>query len=269
MSRTVRAVVILALAVVVVGLAGLALVYAFFRPDPPKVYHYPKRTVDLAPGVVTPQEITATATPQPDGSVAVEQTLVFEATEESADVVVLRSSGVELGWVSDERRGRYWVSPTVSEVRAADVTSDQPTELEMVVDDRDLDDPRRDGLYYKLGEGTDWAPGRHVIEIEFTLTDVWVEIEGLRAMVLPLDFFVTQNHSDLDTTIVQFTDGPLLCSATNRTWSTDHACEHGEGGQWSGYLESPGTVPRELQGLVAFDPPGVTAEPEPVLEWRR
>lgn len=268
MNRKVRAVVILALAVVVVGLAGLALVYAFLKPDPPKVYHYPKRTVTLAPGVVTPMEITASATPQPDGSLAVEQTLVFEATEQTGDVVVLSSSGVGLGWINDDRPGRYWVSPTVSQVQAADVTSGQPADLDLVVDDQDRDDPRMDGIYYKLAEGHDWEPGRHVIEIEFTLTDVWVDIDGTRAMVLPLDFFRTQNTGDLDATIVQFTDSSLVCSNTNRTWSTENVCADSESGEWSGFLESSMSS-GDLEGLVAIDPPGVTAEPEPVQEWKR
>lgn len=254
------------LSVVAVGLAGLAVVYVLFKPDPPKVYHYPKRTVTLEPGVVTPQEGTATATPQPDGTLVVEQTLVFEATEETGDVVILSSDGVELGEIDDDRHGDYWVNPTVSGVQAAEVTSGEPTELDLVVDDQDVEDPRTDGTYYKLADGHTWEPGRHVIEIEFTLADVWVDIDGTRAMVLPLDFFFSHNDGDLDTTRVQFTDSALVCPAPNRTWSAESLCLDGEDGQWSGFLKSSGTTPRDLDGLVALDPPGVTAEPIPVEE---
>lgn len=264
MSRTARAVLILVLSVVVVGLAGLAVVYVVFKPDPTGVNHYPKRTVTHEPGVVTPQEVTVTATPQPDGTLVVEQSLVFEATEETADVVVLRSGGVQLGWINDDRPGRYWVNPTVAEVQAADVTSGEPTELDLVVDDRDLDNPRMDGTYYKLAEGHTWEPGRHVIEIEFTLADVWVDIDGTRAMVLPLNFFVSHNREDLDTTKVQFTDDALVCPRTNVTWSAEDAC--GKGGSYSAFLEEPG---RNLEGIVAVDPVGVTAEPAPALESKR
>lgn len=261
--------VVLALAVVLVGLGALALIFAFVKPDPPKVYHYPKRSVTLAPGVVTPQEATVTATPQPDGSLTVEQTLVFEATEETGDVVVMSSDGVDLGWISDDRPGRYWVNPTVSQVSAADVTSGEPSDLDVVVDERDREDPRTDGIYYKVAEDRDWEPGRHVIEIEFTLGDVWVDIDGTRAMVLPLDFFFSHNHGDLDATVVRFTDDALVCSAPNRTWSTQNLCTDGKHGRFSGFLDTSGTTPRDLDGLVAVDPPGITAEPIAVQEWTR
>lgn len=259
---------ILVLSVVVVGLAGLAVVYVLFKPDPPRVNHYPKRTVTLEPGVVTPQEVTATATPQPDGTLVVEQTLVFEATNETGDVVLLSSNGVDLGWINDDRPGRYWANPTVSGVQAVEVTSGEPTDLDLVVDDRGVEDPRMDGTYYKLADGHTWEPGRHVIEIEFSLADVWVDIDGTPAMVLPLDFFFSHNDGDLDTTRVQFTDGALVCSPPNRTWSAESLCLDGEDGQWSGFLEPSGTTPRDLDGLVALDPPGVTAEPIPVEEWK-
>lgn len=215
----------------------------------------------LAPGVVTPQEVEATATPQSDGTLRVEQTLVFEATEHTDDQIILTSSYRRFGWVSDDRPAQYWFTPRIEDVSATDETSGSQVELEVVKEDRDHDIEA-----HLVADGHEWSPGRHLLRMTYTVSDVWFDIQGDRVLVLPLDFFHSTQRGPLDSTMVRIPDQQLICPPDNMTWDPQADCVGAAGDRWSVYEDQRD---RAVQVIAVVEPDGITAEPAPAPTRKR
>ena len=143
----------------------------------------------FAAGELTPEESTVIATPQPDGTVQVEQKLVFDAGPGMDFPVTWYIGGTQIGWQSSAREPQYGVIPTISAVTAREVTAaGGTTDLAVSVDDSDIDDPFFDGHRYRLAAPGPWDAGRHAVMISYTLGDVWVQADDVRVLVLPLSF---------------------------------------------------------------------------------
>jgi len=209
----------------------------------------------LAAGVVTPQEIDVTAAARSDGTVRVEQRLTFEATAKTDDRVVLTTSHRRFGWVSDERPGQYWFTPTIEDASAVDETSGSPVELEITRKDWDLDTEA-----FIVADGHDWGSGRHALRLTYTLSDVWFDIQGDRVLVIPLDFFASDRSGRLDSTIVRVPGQKLSCPANNLTWDPEATCAEETTDRWSAYRDQQDSA---LDVLAVVDPEGVTADPAP------
>ena len=169
--------VVLGLVITVAVLAGVVLPRLRRDPDPPPGY---------APGELTPEESTVVARPQEDGTVRVVQLLTFDAGSGTDAPLTFFLGGVRLGY-SDTVE--YAVLPQVRDVEADDETpggSERPLRVE--VEESANADPFDDGRRYRLFAPGGWSAGRHRVGFEFVLTDVWVEVEGERVLVLPLRF---------------------------------------------------------------------------------
>ena len=220
----------------------------------------------FAPGELTPEESTVVATPRPDGTVHVEQKLVFDAGPGVDFPVTWYIGGSQIGWQSSARQAQYVVIPQISEVTAHELTPDGGTvALAVNVDDSDLKDPFFDGHRYRLAAPAPWAAGRHAVSVRYTLSDVWVQADGVRVLVLPLSFAsgpASRQPADVARVQVRGADA-LQCPATNINFADRSTC--GSGGRLAyhdGELD-------QVEAVAVVDPAGVTAEPIPVPEKRR
>ena len=217
-------------------------------------------------GELTPEESTVIATPQPDGTVQVEQKLVFDAGPGMDFPVTWYIGGTQIGWRSSARQAQYGVIPTISAVTAREVTTaGRTTDLAVRVDDSGIDDPFFDGHRYRLAARGPWAAGRHAVIISYTLGDVWVRADGVRTLVLPLSFGSgPANRQPADQVRLQVQGASTLqCPATNVNFADRRSC--GTGARLAyhdGELD-------QVEAVVVADPAGVTAEPIPVPEKRR
>jgi hypothetical protein len=258
---------IIAVGVTVLVLAGVAAVgVGVVLPrrddtDPPV-----QAGPSFAAGELTPEESTVVATPQPDGTVRVEQELIFDAGPGMDYPVTWYIGGTQIGWQSSTREAQYGVIPTISAVTAREMTTTGGTvELAVSVDDSAIDDPFFDGHRYRLAAPGPWAPGRHAVMISYTLGEVWVQADGVRVLVLPLQFGSgPANSQPADLVRLQVPGASLLqCPATNVNFADRRACGDGDRlAYYDGELD-------QVEALVVSDPAGVTAEPIPVPEKRR
>lgn len=223
------------------------------------------RTVEAAPtfaaGELTPEESTVVATPRPDGTVHVEQRLVFDAGPGMDYPVTWYIGGTQIGWQSSAREAQYGVIPTISAVTARKViAAGGTTDLAVSVDDSDIDDPFFDGHRYRLAAPGPWDAGRHAVMISYTLGDVWVQADGVRILVLPLSFGsgpANRQPADLIRLQVQGAS-TLQCPATNVNFADRRPC--GTGARLA-YHDSELD---QVEAVLVPDPAGVTAEPIPV-----
>jgi hypothetical protein len=258
---------IIAVGVTVLVLAGVtAVVVRMFMaccedPGPPVA-----AGPSFAAGELTPEESTVVATPRPDGTVQVEQKLVFDAGPGMDYPVTWYIGGTQIGWQSSAREAQYGVIPRISDVTAREVTTaGQTVELAVSVDDSDIDDPFFDGHRYRLAAPGPWAPGRHAVLISYTLGEVWVQADGVRIFVLPLRFGSgPANPQPTDQVRLQVPGASVLqCPVTNVNFADRRACGAGDRLVYhDGELE-------QVQAVVVPDPAGITAEPIPVTEKRR
>ena len=227
-------------------------------------------TVEAAPsfaaGELTPEESTVVATPRSDGSVQVEQRLVFDAGPGVDFPVTWYIGGTQIGWQSSAREAQYGVIPKISEVTAQEVTAAGGTvDLAVSVDDSDIDDPFFDGHRYRLAASGPWAAGRHAVMVRYTLGDVWVQADGVRVLVLPLRFGSgPANGQPADLVRVQVAGASALqCPPTNVNFADRRSCGIGDRLAYhEGELD-------QVEAVLVPDPAGVTAEPIPVPEKRR
>ena len=250
---------------VVLGLAVSAgllfgVVLPRLRPEPEPAPTY-------APGELTPEESTVTAVPQPDGTVRVDQVLIFDVVpgqEEKPARWYL--DGTQIGWKSAERKAQYGVIPKVVALSAREVpVTDAPVELKITVDESDYDDPFFDGRRYALIAPAPWTPGRHRVEFSYVLGDVWVEADGVRLLVLPLRFASGPGNSqpaDLVRLWVRGT-GALECPATNIDFAERRRCGDGDRLVYRPHQAD------QREAVAVTEPSGVTAAPIPVTEKSR
>ena len=220
----------------------------------------------FAAGELTPEESTVVATPRPDGTVQVEQKLIFDAGPGMDYPVTWYIGGTQIGWQSSARDAQYGVIPTISGVTARELTTTGETvDLAVSVDDSGIDDPFFDGHRYRLAAPGPWTPGRHAVMISYTLGEVWVQADGVRVLVLPLQFGSgPANSQPADLTRLQVPGASALqCPATNVNFADRRACGAGDRLAYhDGELD-------QVEAVVVPDPAGVTAEPIPVTEKRR
>ena len=233
----------------------------------PRFADDPETGPTFAPGELTPEESTVTAVPQPDGTVRVDQVLIFDIAPGLEDrPATWYLDGTQIGWKSAERTAQYGVIPRVVAVFAREIpVVDAPIELKITVDESDYDDPFFDGRRYALIAPGPWSPGRHRVEFSYVLGDVWVEADGVRLLVLPLRFASGPGNgqpSDLVRLQVRGA-GALECPATNIDFADRRTC--GEGDRLT---YRPHEVDQR-EAVAVTSPVGVTAAPIPVTEKTR
>ena len=212
-------------------------------------------------GELTPEESTVVATPRPDGTVRIEQRLVFDAGPGLDFPVTWYIGGTQIGRQSSPREGQYGVIPRIWDVAAHEVTAGGGTvDLAVSVDDSEIDDPFFDGHRYRLAAPGPWAAGRHAVMLRYTLGEVWVQADGVRILVLPLRFGSgPANSQAADLVRVQVVGASALqCPATNVSFADRRPC--GTGGRLAYHDEEL----NQVEAVLVPDPAGVTAEPIPV-----
>ena len=126
--------------VLVVGAAMLGLVVTVVTlvwVIMPRLRPAPEPRPTFAPGELTPEESTVLARPQPDGTVRVDQVLIFDVVPGlEADPATWYLGGTRIGWKSAERTAQYGVIPKVVTLEAREVpVADAPVPLKITVDD--------------------------------------------------------------------------------------------------------------------------------------
>jgi hypothetical protein len=258
-------VVLVVIAAVVLGLAVSAGL--LFGVVLPRLTEDPDSGPTFAPGELTPEESTVTAVPQPDGTVRVDQVLIFDVVPGLEDrPATWYLGGTRIGWKSADRDAQYGVIPRVVALEAREVpVTDAPRQLKITVDESDYEDPFFDGRRYSLIAPEPWTVGRHRVEFSYVLGDVWVEADGVRLLVLPLRLASgPANSQPVDLVRLQVRGaGRLECPATNVAFAERRSC--GEGGWLVYHLDDLDQV----EAVVVPEFGGVTAAPIPVTEKSR
>ena len=249
---------VLGLVITVGVLIGVILPRLRPVPDPGPTYAY---------GELTPEESTVTAVPQPDGTVRVDQVLIFDvAPGLEGRPATWYLGGTRIGWKSTERTAQYGVIPKVVALQAREVpVADAPVPLKITVDESDYEDPFFDGRRYQLIAPGPWVTGRHRVEFSYVLGDVWIEADGTRLLVLPLTFAggpADGQPADLVRLQVRGA-GELQCPATNVNFSDRRACGDGDRLTYRPHRMD------QLEAVAVPNPSGVTATPIPVTEKAR
>lgn len=253
---------------IVVGAAVLGLVVAIAvltQVVLPRLRPEPAARPDYAPGELTPAESTVVAQIQPDGTVRVDQVLIFDAGPGTTFPATWFLGGTRVGESADESV-RFGVVPKVISTSARAVPrADAPVPLEITVDESDYDDPFDDGRRYRLAATDPWAPGRHRVEFSFVLGDVWVQASGVRLLVLPLRFASapdTGQPADLVRLTVR--GAPRLdCPDRDEPFADRPRC-----GQGDRLVYHPAEL-RTLEAVTVNDPGFVEAAPIPIAEKAR
>jgi hypothetical protein len=249
---------VLGLVVTVVAVVGFIL---------PRLRPAPEPHPTFAPGELTPEESTVLARPQPDGTVRVEQVLIFDVVPGlEGDPAAWYLGGTRIGWKSAERTAQYGVIPKVVALEAREIpAAADPVPLKITADDdKNLKDPFFDGRHYRLIAPAPWSLGRHRVEFSYVLTDVWVVADGVRALVLPLQFARGPGNGqpqDLVRLRVRGAAG-MQCPPTNVTFAERRKCGYDQLTYRAGDLD-------QVQAVAVPEPVGVTAEPVPVTEKSR
>jgi hypothetical protein len=263
----VRRPVVLAIVIGAVVLGLVITVAVLFGVILPRFERGPESGPTYAPGELTPEESTVTAIPQPDGTVRVDQVLIFDIAPGLEDrPATWYLGGTQLGWKSSERAAQYGVIPDVVALSAREVpVTDAPVDLKITVDDSDYDDPFFDGRRYALIAPGPWSPGRHRVEFSYVLGAVWVQADGVRLLVLPLQFASGPgNGQPQDLVRLQVRGaGALQCPATNINFSERRSCGDGDR-----LVYRPDDLDQR-EAVTVTEPAGVTAPPVPVPEKTR
>ena len=249
--------IVLGLVITVAVLAGVVLPRLRRDPDPPPSY---------APGELTPEESTVVVRPQPDGTVQVLQTLTFDAGPGTRQPVTWYLGGTRIGSTADKTVD-YAVLPQAGDITARDVTpGGDRSPLEVTIEDNDYADPFIDGRRYSIGPSGRWSPGRHQVSFDVVLSDVWVEVAGVRVFVVPLRFAggpdTGQPADQVRLTVRGATR--LDCADSDKVFADRQEC--GDTNELLRYR------PSELTNLYAVtvpDPGFITAAPIPVTERAR
>ena len=264
-----------AVAVVVIGVIVTALVLRSAPPDP--------ETERLSEHALTPQESITEVAPQRDGTVQIRQRLIYETPPEGGKPVGL--------WISDAGVGRnpqtgnrLAMMPKLSSLSAVELsTADDSTrtspktlgELDIAVDEereQGFDHPE---AHFKFnpedsdGKTGQWSEGRHVIELEYVLDEVFITVAGEDVFAVPIPVIGNGQHTQKTHTLNIDTDGPVHCPADNVDFELGDGCdaaafarvddgEDSEAGARVVWRESL----TDSHDVIAFTPPaGMTASP--------
>lgn len=157
------------------ALSGCGLVGRDIRPPLP----YPTPAATGEAYEFFPMETTVTFDPQPDGTVLVEQVVLFEAGPADGRLQTGIRQPTRILQATD-RSGWHVIRPLMTEIVATDITvPDQPVQLATVSGSTDY------SINTDITHPAGWSPGRHRVRITFRLSGVWAEIPGDRRLVLP------------------------------------------------------------------------------------
>ena len=204
------------------------------------------------------------ATPGPDGTVRVEQELIFDAGPGMDYPVTWYIGGTQIGWKSSSpAEAQYGVIPTiVTNLEAREIGG-----LDLTVRDTERIDRTRSSTGTATGwpPPVPWAPGRHAVMISYTLGEVWVQADGVRCWCCRCSSAAARPTPSRPTWSGCRCAGAtrLQCPATNVNFA-DRRCVR------SGRPAAPTTTVSwtSVEAVVVPDPAGVTAEPIPVTEER-
>ena len=276
----------IAFTVAVIGVIVIALVLRYSAPHP--------ETKSLPEHALTPQETITEVDPHRDGTVQIRQRLIFESPPEGGKPVGLWISDVGVG--SDSRTGnRLAMMPKPSALRAVelstadDSTQDSPKsrgELHI-----DVEETKREGFDHPRvlfeftsqdsdGKAVPWSEGRHVVELEYVLDDVFITVAGEEFFAVPVPVIGNGQRTPTTHTLDIDTDGPVYCPADNVDFDLGDGCDAEAFSRVddsdainSGDAAEDGThmVWRESltdsHEIIAFTPPtGMTVSPIPAEE---
>lgn len=278
-----------------IGVAAIGVIVMIVAEALMPIYDDSSVKRRLPQQALTPEEMTVTVTPHRDGTIHVAERLIFDASATEDRPLFWSIGGESIGWNGGVGEGgQYAVMPTVKDVTAIELSTDEgstqtdPAEaadLTVARDDSDVDDPFYDDVRYTItneksrgqssGEVTDWGPGRHVVDFAYVLDDVYLKVEGRDLFVLPLSFLEGTGEAPSLRTISLETGGPLLCLPTNRAFEPDPDCTGLTQGGADPVVEGGTLAWRQLNpvtsiGAVGFDAPkGMSVDPIDVYENKR
>ncbi|WP_169252776.1 hypothetical protein [Brevibacterium sp. 'Marine'] len=269
-----------AVAVVVIGVIVTALV---LRSTPPH-----RGTTRLSEHALTPQETITEVAPHRDGTVQIRQRLIFETPPENGQPLGLWISDAGVG--EDPRTGRRLaMMPKLSSLSAVelstsdDSTQDSPKTLgELNID---VDESERKGFDHPAvhveftpqdsdGGSVQWSEGRHVVEFEYALDDVFISAADEEFFAVPVPSIGNGQPAQQTHTFDIDTGGPVYCPADNVDFDLGDGCD-AEAFARVDDADDSGTgahvVWREFltdsHEIIAFTPPaGMTASPIPAYE---
>lgn len=275
-----------AVAVVVIGVIVTALVLRYSAPHP--------ETKSLPEHALTPQETITEVDPHRDGTVQIRQRLIFETPPEGGKPVGLWISDVGVG--RDPRTGnRLAMMPKVSSLSAVELStadgSTQASPKTLGKLDIDVEESGRKGFDHPEvhltfnpkdsdGEVVQWSEGRHVVELEYVLDEVFITVAGEDFFAVPVPSIGNGQHTVKTHSLVIDIDGPVYCPADNVDFDLGDGCDaeafsrvDDSGAISSGPAAEDGThvVWRKSytgnREVIAFAPPaGMTASPTPARE---
>lgn len=269
-----------AVTVVVIGVIVTALV---LRSTPP---HH--ETTRLSEHALTPQETITEVAPRRDGTVQIRQRLIFETPPENGQPVGLwiGDAGVGQDPRTDRRLG---MMPTLSSLSAVelstadDSTQDSPKtlgELNIDVDESEQKGFDHPAVHVEItpqdsdGKAVQWGAGRHVIELEYALDDVFISVDGEEFFAVPVPALGNGQLAQKTHTLDIDTDGPVYCPADNVDFALGDGCDaeafarvddadDSDTGAHVVWRESVA----DSHEVIAFAPPaGMTASPIPASE---
>lgn len=256
----------------------------------PVFTHLPDASPDrdrLPKEALTPEEITVTVAPQTDGTLHVSQRLIFDASGNEDRSIRWYLAGEPIGRpTNDSDVQSYAVMPRASEVSARELstgeesTKNDPTEVADLTVTRDGSDVEDlyDNVVYEFanpnppGEKVMWTPGRHVVDIDYVLDDVYLNVEGRELFVLPLRFPAGTSEAVSIRTVSLESGGPIWCLPDNVDFAPDTECRGLEKQQLS--ADGPSFTWEEDEtgsiGAIGFEAPdNMATDPIPVYEHRR
>lgn len=245
--------VVLGLVVTVAVLVGVVLPRLRRDPGPPPSY---------APGELTPEESTVVAKPQEDGTVRVIQLLTFDAGPGTDRPLTFYLGGTRLG---RSATARYAVLPQVRDAEAEADTPGNDGPLTIEMEETAYADPFTDGRRYAVSVPGGWSSGRHRVTFQFVLSDVWVEIEGERVLVLPLRFVSGPDTGQPADQVRLNVNGAarLDCPDSNELFADRQTCGEDD------VLNYRPAELRSTEAVTIPDPGFITAAPVPVTERAR
>ncbi|SMX86970.1 hypothetical protein [Brevibacterium linens] len=267
-------------AVVVIGVIVTALVLRYSAPHP--------ETKSLPEHALTPQETITEVAPRRDGTVQIRQRLIFETPPEGGKPVSLWISDVGVG--RDPRTGnRLAMMPKVSSLSAVelstadDSTQDSPKtlgELNIDVDESEQKGFDHPAVHVEItpkdsdGEVVQWSEGRHVVELEYVLDEVFVTVAGEDFFAVPVRALGNGQLAQKTHTLDIDTDGPVYCPADNVDFALGDGCDaeafarvdDADDSDSGGHVVWRESV-ADSHEIIAFAPPaGMTASPIPASE---
>ena len=124
------------------------------------------------------------------------------------------------------------------------------------------------------GKAAKWSEGRHVIELEYVLDEVFITAAGEEFFAVPVPVIGNGQHSQSTHTLDIDTDGPVFCPADNVDFDLGDGCDaaafarvdDGDGSETSAHVVWRETL-TDSHDVIVFNPPaGMTAAPTPAYE---